>query len=320
MNPKENVCISIDPEILSKAKKEIGEDDERIDATLKIIKEWLKKQPHLSCSPDDRFFLMYARGCKYSIEKIKRKIDLCLTMRALLPEIFSGWDVLNSNIQNALKYGIMLPLPGYDRLGRKVFVYRMGCFPPEKVKVEDLEKASGMVAEVLAYEEPVIFITGVVVIVDFEGYSLSHLTHRPLSFMKRSRQNTSRLLFRKLDAGPASPKSINFIRTPTAFNAVYNLVMGILNDKMKQRLKVHGSDFESLYKEVPKAILPSDYGGEGPSTAQLTDFWKKKVEDNRDFLLQQQKYLADESKRFGKPKTTEELFGIEGSFRKLAVD
>lgn len=38
------------------------------------------------------------------------------------------------------------------------------------------------------------------------------------------------------DAGPASPKSINFIRTPTAFNAVYNLVMGIFNDKMKQRV------------------------------------------------------------------------------------
>jgi hypothetical protein len=42
-----------------------------------------------------------------------------------------------------------------------------------------------MVAEVLAYEEPVIFITGVVVIVDFDGYTLSHLTHRPLSFMKK---------------------------------------------------------------------------------------------------------------------------------------
>lgn len=79
----------------------------------------------------------------------------------------------------------MLPLPGYDDLGRKVFIYRMGCFPPDKVKVEDLEKASGMVAEVLAYEEPVMFITGAVVIVDFEGYSLSHLTHRPLSFMKK---------------------------------------------------------------------------------------------------------------------------------------
>ena len=56
MNQKENVCTSysIDPDILSQAKKEIGEDEERIDATLKIIKEWLKKQPHLLCSPGNR--------------------------------------------------------------------------------------------------------------------------------------------------------------------------------------------------------------------------------------------------------------------------
>ncbi len=51
-----------------------------------------------------------------------------------------------------------------------------------------------------------------------------------------------------------------------------------------------------------------------------TVYWKKKLEDNRDFLLQQEKYRSDESKRPGKPKTTEEIFGIEGSFRKLNVD
>lgn len=46
----ENSHSTIPSEVLSRAKKEIGEDDERKDATLKIIKEWLKKQPHLSCS------------------------------------------------------------------------------------------------------------------------------------------------------------------------------------------------------------------------------------------------------------------------------
>ena len=40
---------SIDPEVLQRAKEEIGEDDERKEVTLKMIKEWLKKQPHLSC-------------------------------------------------------------------------------------------------------------------------------------------------------------------------------------------------------------------------------------------------------------------------------
>ena len=33
---------------------------------------------------------------------------------------------------------------------------------------------------------------------------------------------------------------------------------------------MHGFDFESLYKEIPKAMLPPDYGGDGPSMAELT--------------------------------------------------
>jgi len=49
-------------------------------------------------------------------------------------------------------------------------------------------------------------------------------------------------------------------------------------------------------------------------------YWKKKVEDNREFLIQQENYRSDESKRTGIPKTCAELFGVEGSFRKLSVD
>lgn len=54
---------------------------------------------------DDWFILMYIRGCKFSIEKTKRKIDLLFTMKTLIPEIFSGWDPMKPSIQNALSYG-----------------------------------------------------------------------------------------------------------------------------------------------------------------------------------------------------------------------
>jgi len=76
----------------------------------------------------------------------------------------------------------------------------------------------------------------------------------------------------------------------------------------------------SLHQEVPKSILPAEYGGDGPSLSELTDYWKKKIEDSSELLLKLEEFRADESKRPGKPTTTKELFGIEGSFRKLEID
>ena len=53
----------------------------------------------------------------------------------------------------------------------------------------------------------------------------------------------------------------------------------------------------------------------------LAGYWKGKVEQHSDFLARMEKSVrADESKRPGKPKTSKELFGIEGSFRKLEID
>ena len=52
----------------------------------------------------------------------------------------------------------------------------------------------------------------------------------------------------------------------------------------------------------------------------FVDHWKKKVESYKDWFAEEAKYMTNEAKRPGKPKSANELFGIEGSFRKLNVD
>ncbi|XP_046459137.1 retinol-binding protein pinta-like isoform X2 [Daphnia pulex] len=247
------------------------------------------------------------------MEKAKKKLDLTMTLRTALPEFFDEWDPLSPENQAALNLGGTLPLPGHDFLGRKVILARPGCTDPYKFKFEQVHKANFMISEVMCDEDEQLFITGMAVLIDLEGFTLSHITATPLAMMKKLGPCFQ-------DAAPIRPKTMNYIHSPSVFNMFNNLVQSFMKDKMKQRVHMHGDDMESLYKEIPKEILPKDYGGDNMSIAELTAYWKKKCEDRRDFLIANSKMRSDESKRPGKPKTSDELFGIEGSFRKLNVD
>lgn len=45
-----------------------------------------------------------------------------------------------------------------------------------------------------------------------------------------------------------------------------------------------------------------------------------KLSSYRDWFKEQEDVKADESKRPGKPKTHDDLFGMEGSFKQLSID
>lgn len=89
----------------------------------------------------------------------------------------------------------------------------------------------------------------------------------------------------------------------------------------KFQMQIHmSSDWSNLYEDVPKRILPKEYGGEDSTVEELTKYWLEKVNSYRDWFLADQEYKSDESKRIGTPKTSDNVFGLEGSFRKLNVD
>ena len=62
---------------------------------------------------------------------------------------------------------------------------RPGCFDPYLYKPEDVEKANFMVSDVMGLAEEQMFITGIVIIIDLEGYSLGHVTQKPLAVTKK---------------------------------------------------------------------------------------------------------------------------------------
>lgn len=77
---------------------------------------------------------------------------------------------------------------------------------------------------------------------------------------------------------------------------------------------------EAMHKHIPKNLLPVEYGGENGTIQDLIEYWEKKILSYRDFLLEDDTFGTDESKRVAVNKHADSLFGVEGSFRKLNVD
>ena len=108
------------------AKEEFGETPELLASSLQEIKAWIVETPHLhSINQEDKSLTGFLRGCKFNIEKTKKKLDANFAALSSTPEWYDNWDPLDPAMQEILNSGIFLLLPGYDKHGRLVSLVRM---------------------------------------------------------------------------------------------------------------------------------------------------------------------------------------------------
>ncbi|XP_026756871.2 alpha-tocopherol transfer protein-like [Galleria mellonella] len=303
----------LSPELAEKARVELNEDPRRLKEDLQHLKDWIAKQPHLRVRTDDQWLTVFLRGCKYSLERTKQKLDLFYTFRNIAPEFFRIKHT-DPYFYEIFNLGIMIVLPKpIGPTSPIVGIFRPGPCDPKKYDIMDVMAATHVLQKVVLVDNDHASVAGFQSIMDLEGTTMAHFTQMTPFQMKK-------MMVFSQDAAPIRMKGFHYLNTPPGFETVFNLVKGFMNEKNRSRLHVHNKNYDELYKHIPKEVLPAEYGGNGGTIEEILNYWKKKVQEYDSWLEEDEKYGVDESKRPGKPKTAEDLLGIDGTFRKLDFD
>ncbi|XP_014487731.1 PREDICTED: uncharacterized protein LOC106751368, partial [Dinoponera quadriceps] len=78
---------------------------------------------------------------------------------------------------------------------------------------------------------------------------------------------------------------------------------------------------QSLSEYIPIDVLPNECGGKAGPIKELMDANYKKIENFREWFLEDEKNnRVNESLRIGKSKTSGDLFGVDGSIKQIKID
>ncbi|XP_075984069.1 alpha-tocopherol transfer protein-like [Anticarsia gemmatalis] len=298
-------------ELWKRIKAELNEDPNTKDQDLAAIKEWLRKQPHLPDEWEDNCLMAFLRGCNFSLEKTKRKLDLYFTMRAACPEFFTKRDITRPELTDLMSRAQGPTMPGLTPNGRRVTICRGLDKNLDTDQLNDAFKITMMVGDVRLREETE-GVAGDIYVLDASIVAPSHLGRLSPSALKK-------YFICVQEAYPVKLKEVHVINASPLIDALYNIIKPFLKEKMRKRIMFH-KDYTALHKYVPKELLPCDYGGTGLPLDDINKAWYEKLKEYRGWFKEQESLKANEALRPGKPTNYDELFGIDGSFRQLSID
>ncbi|XP_031849816.1 alpha-tocopherol transfer protein isoform X2 [Nomia melanderi] len=236
-----------------KAENELRETPEVVQQALKDIRVLVQGEPNFAVPDDDEFFQKFLRPCKWYPKSAFQLMTRFYRFRVNNPQYCA--DLVPSTEKKALLSEMVIPLPERTTQGRRVLLVHLGKrWNPKVITINDTFRAVALSLEA-AMAEPKTQIAGVHVIIDLNGFSVSHATHITPSFAMALTEFVQKCL-------PCRLKGIHLVNNPFIFNMVFALFKPFLSEKMRKRIIFHGTDKKSLMSHVSANCIPTEFGGD----------------------------------------------------------
>ncbi|KAG5875655.1 hypothetical protein JTB14_018653 [Gonioctena quinquepunctata] len=289
---------------------EVYKNDENLKKEdVQNLQNWIEKQPHLPQVTELQIAL-FLHSCYYSNELAKATIDTYFTVKTLCPDIFGNRIPKDPLVQQAINCLLVAPLPKLTPQEDLVLFVKLMDLNPDNYNFAAQVKCFDMLTLLHLHQNgpP----KGVVIMMDLKGLVFGH-------FLKLSVVVMKKFLYYLQEGMPIRLKSMQYFNIVSFMDKILALMKPFMKKELMDSLVIH-TEMNTVYDHVPKDILPREYGGSCESLEVLHEKYKAQMNDNTDFFKLEETQVVDEKRRPGKPKNISDVFGMEGTFKKLEVD
>ncbi|XP_023212463.1 alpha-tocopherol transfer protein-like [Centruroides sculpturatus] len=245
---------------------------------LEEFRNMVLREKNLNSRTDDLFLLSFLRSRKYDKSDALKLLKNYYSVRRSVNELK---NLRPSAIEHVLQSNVMAHL--YVEGGMGLGFGRASHWDTSKISAIDLGRGILMHID-FNLNDHRLQVNGVSVIVDIKTLSWKHV----ICF---SPKIVRYLISWFYNALPVSYKSIHFIHVNSFFFAIISVVFPFLPKKLKERIRFHGSNLDSLFKEIDSMYIPVELGG------KLNIDWSESnqlIRDNEEFFIENEKYWNNE--------------------------
>ncbi|XP_074041759.1 alpha-tocopherol transfer protein isoform X4 [Leptinotarsa decemlineata] len=273
------------------------------------VMKWVEFQSHLP-NLSELCTALFLHSCYYNNELAKTTIDIHHTVKTLCPDIFGNRSPRDPQVKLTIDSFFCSPLPQLTDDGTLVILAKVLDVNPGNFIFPVILKCFDMITLFHMHQNgpP----NGVIIVFDMEGITFSHFLRVSVVVMKK-------FLYYLQEGMPIRLKGLHFCNVVSFIDKLIAMMKPFLKEEILRVLGLH-IGMDTVYELISKNIFPQDYGGSAESIEILHEKVKARINDNEEFFKYQESQVVDESKRPGKPMNVSDIFGMEGTFKRLEVD
>ncbi|KAJ2943021.1 hypothetical protein O0L34_g15214 [Tuta absoluta] len=291
--------------------KEFEKNPDITPGDIKKLREWISSQPHLPAEHlSDLDLLIVFHCCERSAEVSKQVLDLHYTLRTLFTPYFKD-RILDKKAEFQMETILFAPLPTPGVNGYRAIYVRLLDADPRNFNFVEVVRTFMMIFDLWQHEEGTW--PGFLLIIDMDQAVMGHITKLDIMALRQVLYFLQECMLVKL-------KGIHFMNAPVFMDKLMMLLKPFMAKSLLDTFHIHQPNSTSMYDFVPKEAFPKEEGGQYKDHNTIRDELISRLRANRQFFVEENQRRVNQNKRPGKPTTVEDLFGIQGSFKKLDID